>query len=564
MNKNILLYLVVGILTTFSACKDPEYVLPTAESQGITSLTAIFTEGTYVDKPIAEYKIADPTASRFVIPIPFYYPESSDNETESYMKNFKVQAELTPNYLLSPSLGILDLTKDNSFTLTEPDGSKRTIVITGERVKSSACQITSFGLISPEVTGIINQTTKTISIITSEDLSSCLAEVGISAHASISPDPSAAPLNYNEDEQLTVTAHDGTTKQTYTIKKEVPPKISYGFTTSSVELLFNLDTDVLGIPWLATNAPSLGAINNHLVVCMGDGTTPMYFNRETGIKIGTINLGSAKASSITSDEANNLLIINAASGGETCNIYTTSSVTQAPTLFYSFTNSADVPLGSKVKVIGNIKQNALITLTNDGISGVTSSSKFTRIVVKDGVAQSPQVVDISSTGLSWGAAPVNTTTVVPASVNVGDGNFLSYYSDNTFTYLNGSNALAAQLANPQGASWGQNQNCLDSKQFNNSNYVALFIVSHFPHWGIGPQLYLYDVTDKSQLTGDITNSPALVLKNDAINWFQASTTGTASGDVLIAPTADGYKIYIYYYDNNSGVIGGYVADCIDD
>ncbi|MCS2841431.1 DUF5018 domain-containing protein [Bacteroides thetaiotaomicron] len=28
-----------------SSCQDPEYVLPTAERQGITSLTALFTSG---------------------------------------------------------------------------------------------------------------------------------------------------------------------------------------------------------------------------------------------------------------------------------------------------------------------------------------------------------------------------------------------------------------------------------------------------------------------------------------------------------------------------------------
>ncbi|MCS2654508.1 hypothetical protein NXV35_25410 [Bacteroides faecis] len=55
----------------------------------------------------------------------------------------------------------------------------------------------------------------------------------------------------------------------------------------------------------------------------------------------------------------------------------------------------------------------------------------------------------------------------------------SYYDPNIFTYLNGSNTIATQLSNPSGSSWAQNQNCLDSKQFNNANYVALFIVSHF-------------------------------------------------------------------------------------
>lgn len=565
MKKNIL-YLLIGISAFFASCQDPEGVGIDTSRQGITSLTAIFTSGPYKESEAISYKIfADEyTSDRFIIPVPWFFPETSDNETEQYMKAMRIKAELNNNYIISPSITILDLTKDNYFTLTAPDGSKREICITGQRTKSKACQMITFGLKNPELTGVIDQASKTISLISADDLSSCLADFEVSAHATISPDPSVTALNYNEPVELTVTAHNGKDKQVYTVKKNIPAKISSGFNPTSVELLFNLDpTAILGIPWIGTNAPTLGAINNHLVVCMGDGTAPLYFNRITGVKQGTINLGAAKATSVTSDEANHLLICNHPENGEKCNIYITSSVTQSPTLFHSFTNNAGVPMGAKIKVIGDVKKDAIITITNEGVSGVTTSSKFTRIVVKDGTIQTPEVVDISATGLGWGAAPVNNTTVVPASKNVEDGNFLSYYDPNILTYLNGSNAIGTQLSNPSGNSWGQNQNCLDSKHFNNVNYVALFIVSHFPHWGIGPELYVYNVNDKSKMTGDITSAPALVLSNNSIAWFQSASTGTASGDVLIAPTADGFKMYIYYYDNNSGVIGAYVTDCID-
>lgn len=47
MKKNIL-YLLLGILALTSSCQDPEYVLPTADRQGITSLTALFTSGPYL------------------------------------------------------------------------------------------------------------------------------------------------------------------------------------------------------------------------------------------------------------------------------------------------------------------------------------------------------------------------------------------------------------------------------------------------------------------------------------------------------------------------------------
>ncbi|WP_374693656.1 hypothetical protein [Bacteroides faecis] len=68
-------------------------------------------------------------------------------------------------------------------------------------------------------------------------------------------------------------------------------------------------------------------------------------------------------------------------------------------MFYLFTNNAGVPMGAKMKVTGDVKKDAIIIITNEGITNVTSSSKFTRIVVKDGVIQTPEVIDISATGL---------------------------------------------------------------------------------------------------------------------------------------------------------------------
>ena len=56
----------------------------------------------------------------------------------------------------------------------------------------------------------------------------------------------------------------------------------------------------------------------------------------------------------------------------------------------------------------------------------------------------------------------------------------------------------------------------------------------------------------------------MAMKNNAIDWYQTADAGIASGDVVIAPSANGFKMYVYYYDHNSGVIGGYATDCIAD
>ena len=161
MKKNIQ-YLLLGVLALMSSCQDPEYVLPTAERQGITSLTALFTSGPYVDKEAVVYTIADASVDKYVIPIPWFYPEDSENETAEYMKTMRVQAKLAPNCTINPVLTILDLTKENYFTYTDAQGYKKQICITGERVKSNKCQLLSFSIPAEDISGIIDEEHKTL------------------------------------------------------------------------------------------------------------------------------------------------------------------------------------------------------------------------------------------------------------------------------------------------------------------------------------------------------------------------------------------------------------------
>lgn len=563
--KTILPALLTGAAALLSACHEPEYVATTADRQGLTSLTAIFTSGPFEDQEAAKLTITDETAERLVIPVPWFYPETSDDETDIYMTSMRVQAELDDNCFIDPPLTILDLTQENWYTYTNAQGTTRSICITGERVKSDECDLLAFSLLEPSLSGVVDKTNKRVSLISVDDLSSCLAEAQVSAHATISPDPSTEALDYNETVEFTVTAHNGVDQAVWQVVKEIPGKISSGFNASSMEQLFNFDpVATLGMPDYTTNvAPSLGAVDGYLVVCLGDGSVPVYLNRITGVKQGSINLGGAVAGSVTSDEAGHLLIVNHAEAGETVNIYRTSSVTEAPVLFHSFANTAGLPMGTKMKAIGDIDGDALIVITNEGVSGSTSSSQFTTLEVHGGAVTDVQVRDISSSGLSWGAAPVNVGTVVAASTDPADGWFESNYEPSKFTYVKADGTVGASLTSDL-SGWALNPNCLDSKQFNNVNYVALFVVSHFPSWGYGPQLYLFNVNDKNSLTGDdVASTPALAFVNQSIEWYQQASYSVASGDVLLAPTTDGFSLYIYYYDHNSGVIGGYVADCIE-
>lgn len=555
--------LIAGALLTLASCQKPQFVEPTADRQGITSLTAIFTFGPFMDSEVAKLSITDPNAERYVIPIPFYYPEASFDETTPYMTKVRVQAELQPNCTIEPSLGdqLLDLTEENWFTYTNAQGDSRPICITGERVKSNKCELISFALVEPDLAGVIDKAAKTVTLITVDDLAACQAKAQISAHATISPDP-AEIRSYNEPVKFTVTAHNGVDKTEYIVAKGLPEKIEKGFNLNTVEQLFNFDpVSMLGMPaYTESIAPSLAYVGGKLVIA-SNGPAPIYVNAKTGVKEGTVNLGSAEAYSVTNDEGKYILYCNHANGGETFKIWRSTSVDVAPELYHSFTNSTSLPMGAKMKVNGSLDGDALIVITNEGVAGVTESGMITVVEVKGGSIVNTSVVDLSAVS-TWGEAPVNIGTVVAASADMADGWFTSQYEPSEFRWIKSDVTLGAAIPADM-TGWGLNPNCLDAKTFNNVEYVTLFVVSHFPAWGMGPELYLYDVTDKAQVTGgDVTQVPGTVLSNRAITWYQTGSYAIASGDVVIAPTADGFTFQLYYYDHNSQVIGGYAADCI--
>lgn len=60
---------------------------------------------------------------------------------------------------------------------------------------------------------------------------------------------------------------------------------------------------------------------------------------------------------------------------------------------------------------------------------------------------------------------------------------------------------------------------------------------------------------------DLVPFPLVLLYRDGLLLGQVAA-GFAAGDVVLAPTKDGFKMYLYYYDQNSGVLGGYSVDCI--
>lgn len=564
--KNILYRIFAAgfLAVAVSSCHKPEYVEPTADREGFTSLSAYFTSGENNNMLLAKLEVTDEIISegRLVVPVPYYYPEESDNPTTKYMTSVRMKAELDKNCYISPALTILDLNLENEFTFTDAKGDTWPIIITGQRKKSGTATIVSFALVNM-FDGFINNEERKIYLYTTDDLSGCTAEADVSAHAEIVTDLSQ-PRDYNKPQTIVIKAHNGNEIE-YVTEKAVPSKIRTGFNAESLRQLFNLDPKSrYGLPDYATAGiqPSLAVSGGYLVVCLGDGSTPIYIHGTTGVKTGEMNTGSADPRGITSDNAGNILIANSLEGKGKLSFWKSSSVTSTPEMFFEYDNEVALPVGVRLKVNGDLNSDAVITLPYGGVEGITTSSQFLLITVKGGKVSETKVVDLSGAGLSWGPFSTGSAGFAPASTDPAGGVFTASYSTVRIDWLDAAFSISKSLPTSDGNSWLWNTNTLDCRTFNNADYLVMFQMAHFPAWD-GPAIYVYNVTNKASLSGEFTSTSALVASASVESFNATNAASTMStGDAIMAVSADGFKVFFYYYDQYAGAIGGYTADCI--
>ena len=572
--KRIYYLITVAVLALASSCQDPHFIEQNAERQGITSLTAFFTTGKYKDQQLAKLDVTDENMDYFLIEIPYYFPEETEDPTTIYLSALRIRAELAPNCSIDPPLTVLDLSPGNEhkFTFTTNRGESREITIAAKRTKFRRTDVMTFSLDGTfPCDGFVDNDLRKIYLFTNDDLSGYTAKAVVCPHAKIKDiEAFEKPKDYNQPQKFTVIAHDEVTETEYTITKEAPTKIPYGFNAKSAKEMFSVNPVNLGFPaYTEAMNPSVGVLETKLVISMGDGTAPKYLNGITGVLEGELNLGAAKADGMTSDEGGNLILTNKAAAGETLNIYSTNSLTAAPELFYSFTNESTLVVGNVVRVIGDIKSDARMILTHEGVSGVTSSGLVTQLVICGGQVVEKASVDYLSVYPGWGETATHYAKVTPVSVDLASGVMVSHYGNSVtigedshyyLAYIDGKmNKTEKDLFDVDYCNWGKSPNSMDAKRFNNATYLAHFVTTQFPAWGQNPGLYVYDISTPSSI-----KAADPVVKNMSITQYNAQNAeaSNASGDVVISQSADGFKMFVYYFDHYAQAIGGYSVNCI--
>lgn len=574
MKRFISALTIMALAATYS-CQKPEYILPDAERQGFTSISAFFTSGQYEGSVLAKLEVTQEMLDEgmLVVPVPYYFPEESDDSGTPMMAMSKVRirAELDNNCTIDPPLTILDLNEETKFVYTDQYGKSYDLVLYGKRKKSDKASVMGMTITGPacgSFDAFVDNENRKLFLYTTDDLSGCTATMEVSAHASVKTDLSVA-RDYNEPQKIVIASHSGREYE-YVTEKAVPEKIRRGFNVESVRPLFNLDPKSrLGLTdYFADVNPSIAGIEGYLIVCEGDGSTPVYVNGQTGVRLGEITLGSAEPGSIASDDNGNLLICNHIDVDPyegALNIYRTKSVKTAPELFCTVDGlGVSLPRGGKMEVCGNVDADAVITILYEGIDGITAANQFIQITVTDGKPSDISVKTLAE--VSWGSLPVNGAGLVSANGKPDGGYFYASYGRVSLDYIDASLSIRYGTPSTNGNAWAWNTNQVASMCFNNVQYAAMLNLAHFPAWGGIPVLYLYNVNDPSALDGEFDAAPGLVLSTEDMPIETANAVNAddtmSCGDVLITQSADGFKIFIYYYDHYCGAIGGFVADCI--
>lgn len=555
MKKHNIIYMLACLFLVIG-CQQPDELLPPVSRNGINSITATFEDGTgefigYIEEG----------GSEIVVPVPYYFPISSNQEvTEAQLKRMRVSANLDDNVTLSPSLLYLDLTKENHITITDQRKEKKDYVVRAEIRKSSEAYIQAFSLPELGLSGLINESTQTISLVAIGDLEPTTAEVRLSYHASISPDPTEVLIDYDSEPQLTVTAHDGLTKRVYTVKKEVPEKLPFGIRSGSAKLMFakQLKADLgIGVDHLSGG---LALSGDHLVINTR-GANSVYINAKTGEKEGEIDLGGIKGSLTnfysTSDDAGNILVCNLSPNSGAFMVYTMSSVEDSPELYITW--DGGVPIGRKLSVQGSLDGDAIITTPI-----LQAGQQIARWQVVGGalVSQEPEIINMTGLVKGW---TTNSDVVHTSGTDANADYFVASYSDNTFAWVDGATNTVSNKLDAISANFIPN--AVDFISFNNSSFTTLNWVNSFP-WGSADAVWLLDVSNQGDFTGDLSSRtcPAVVWESErnkyGPNAIGAPANLNGTGDVLMRVSDDGYFLYLYFMFTN-GYVVGYQFDCID-
>jgi len=551
-----ILYIFIAIAAAMLAsCQEPETLMPSESRYGINSVTAYFL---YDDREENEFpSVIDYEAGIITIVFPYTYPANSASHLEmSDLTKVKLVANLDDNVVVDPPLLFMDLTKDDNFiTVTDQRKVKKTYQVKAEIRKSNLCQITKFEFPALNLTGVINETSKAISIIYDSPLGTQLANISLSFGASFEgTDPTVTALDYTDPVDITVVAQDGVTKATYTVKTETPDILSKGMRYGSEKFLWTVDMNTLGIGnTLLTGGM---AVIKDYVVLNTRGEDMVVLNKETGEKTGTITLdfkSNVTNFYCTADSKDNILVCNLTpNDGTTFKIWRINGISGTPTLYITLDTAKS--MGRKISVYGDLDGDAIITAPV-----YQGANEFYRWTVTGGVLNpTPDLVTIADSKM--GAWTYNCDVVYSSATDVTADYFLSSYSaitggERNHLWMDGKTHTIKFQSPNYSVNWVPN--AIDYAFFNGVGFMVSNTINGFT-WGADDVIYLYD------LSQDNLDGTCWQCEKGLYGSFATANVANANqtGDVAVRVSDNGFYMDVYFMFSG-GKVARVQFDCLN-
>lgn len=562
----------MAVVLSFASCQEPEVLLPAEANKGINNLTVYPTWDGYHTADASGFTSKIDYEKRVItIQVPYTLPVESDNvqKLEDYKKVW-VQFNLDDNATLEPKLTTIDLTQTYKVTLTDQKKEQSEWTIKAALAKSSACDIESFAIPSLGLTAVIDKSSATASLIYFEQLKNVFAEVVVSPHAKIVPDPATTAFWCSPDEpkKFTVIAQDGVTSREWTLQQTEPARVEEGIRPESGKMLWTTKLSAAGVAKLDMTTGI--AVTDDYVILNTRGEDPIVLDAKKGTTVGTMSLGSIKGATssyyMTSDHKGHIVINNRVpDDGGVFRVWRMRDINSTPELFIEYATT-DV-YGDHISVWGDVYGDATVQAAYCGWTSTGSTSTLTW-TVKDGqtVSMQPYWCQISGVGGWTNGDAIRLGTDATAD-------FLACgYSTNKLTWVDG--ATNAALNYVQGTLTGnEGMKAVDAVPFNGINYVAATMETFFT-WGVAGGMWVmeakYPQTFSGSLELDASLDPDCVVYGldrgeggYGIYGGRANdgTNGNAIQDVKLHVTKDGYFMYAYFMFCN-GYVGCIQFDCI--
>lgn len=562
----------MAVVLSFAACQEPEVLLPAEANKGINNLTVYPTWDGYHTADASGFTSKIDYEKRVItIQVPYTLPVESDNvqKLEDYKKVW-VQFNLDDNATLEPKLTTIDLTQTYKVTLTDQKKEQSEWTIKAALAKSSACDIESFAIPSLGLTAVIDKSSATASLIYFEQLKNVFAEVVVSPHAKIVPDPATTAFWCSPDEpkKFTVIAQDGVTSREWTLQQTEPARVEEGIRPESGKMLWTTKLSAAGVAKLDMTTGI--AVTDDYVILNTRGEDPIVLDAKKGTTVGTMSLGSIKGATssyyMTSDHKGHIVINNRVpDDGGVFRVWRMRDINSTPELFIEYATT-DV-YGDHISVWGDVYGDATVQAAYCGWTSTGSTSTLTW-TVKDGqtVSMQPYWCQISGVGGWTNGDAIRLGTDATAD-------FLACgYSMNQLTWVDGATNTALNYV--QGTLTGnEGMKAVDAVPFNGINYVAATMETFFT-WGVAGGMWVmeakYPQTFSGSLELDASLDPDCVVYGldrgeggYGIYGGRANdgTNGNAIQDVKLHVTKDGYFMYAYFMFCN-GYVGCIQFDCI--